>query len=618
MDTLYIGGKFIGHDAAIFVVFPNEKDVFAISNERLTRYKHDDLYPIAALHTLLQHRNIDPSGIRRVMFANAFVCQQFEIYEAKRYEMIQAKRQVLRAPYQADFQRAAQSFENLSSEEKVQFLQGTDQGKWLLQQITEGQHQSRVEPLADSMRRHIQAIFPNADIVLHHYDHQLCHAMSARMWSPFEKCLIVTCDGYGDGSFSKVYLSDEKGLTLFGESAYEHLQLSGKDGSYDGMGSPAGIYHYFTFLLGFQPDGDEGKVEALSAFGTPESFLLSELLGLFVLDKHRKCLVLQKAKAERVLNYERMRRLVETMKKEDLAATVQTFLEMVMVEYLKFVIGETGVRHICLSGGAAANVIMNLRIFELLTPHLYVVPAMADDGAAQGAAMLQLLDQGIQEKTLGWLKHRVMPYWGTSYAREDVRKRLETFSDQIEVRDQQTHWPEEAAKLVAEGHIGAIFQGRMEWGPRALGNRSIIADARNPHVRELVNKEIKKRPLFQPFCPSMLAEEQDRLFGQAYLNKHMTCAFRMKPEFRACLPSAVHIDGTARVQFVEEQDNPMYFRLLKKMKALTGYGVIVNTSFNRHGRTIVETPEDAIRDFLDTDLSFLMIEGWMVTRRTTA
>ena len=175
-------------------------------------------------------------------------------------------------------------------------------------------------------------------------------------------------------------------------------------------------------------------------------------------------------------------------------------------------------------------------------------------------------------------------------------------------------WPEEIADRIHAGAIGAIFQGRMEWGPRALGNRSILVSPINPRAKEIVNGKIKRRPFFQPVCPSMLANEMERLFERAYLNKHMTCAFKMRPDFQSILQSAVHVDGTSRVQFVSQTDNPALFRILVRLKELSGYGVVLNTSFNMHGRTIVESPEDALRDFLDTGLDFLVIEGYLVTR----
>jgi carbamoyltransferase len=206
-----------------------------------------------------------------------------------------------------------------------------------------------------------------------------------------------------------------------------------------------------------------------------------------------------------------------------------------------------------------------------------------------------------------------MPYFGTSYSPEEILAALKTETG-IKYTYLEDSWPEKAAELVAEGKVGALFHGRMEWGPRALGNRSIIADCRDPEITKKINGSIKNRPLFQPFCPSILEEERERLFEKSYPNKHMTCAFRMKQEFRDKIPASVHVDGTGRAQFVEEKDNPMYYRYLKELKRLTGYGVSINTSFNKHGRTIVETPKDGIRDFLDTNMDFVMMEGYLITR----
>ena len=169
--------------------------------------------------------------------------------------------------------------------------------------------------------------------------------------------------------------------------------------------------------------------------------------------------------------------------------------------------------------------------------------------------------------------------------------------------------------MIAKGNIIAIYQGSMEFGPRALGNRSILADPRDPKTRDKINSTVKRRPWFQPFCPSVLEEERERLFENSYKHKHMAIAFKMKKEFWNKLPSAMHIDGTARPQFVEEKDNSNYYRLLKKFKELTGYGIVVDTSFNLHGRTIVRTPEDALTDFIDCNIDALFIEGFFVKRK---
>jgi carbamoyltransferase len=262
-------------------------------------------------------------------------------------------------------------------------------------------------------------------------------------------------------------------------------------------------------------------------------------------------------------------------------------------------------------------VILNMHIYERLCENIFVIPAMGDDGIALGTCVLALAELGVTEQDLTFLRDGQLPYFGNHHPRAAVKKCLASFRSVVAFEDRSQDWPEMVAALLVQGEVGAIYQGRMEWGPRALGNRSILADPRFPSMRERINNVVKKRPVFQPFCPSVLAEEKDRLFERAYLNRHMTCAFRMRREFWAHLPSAIHIDGTARLQFVSADDNPMFYRLLSEFKRLSGFGVLINTSFNLHGRTIVNKPEDAIEDFLDSQLDFLLLDGYLVRRRAS-
>ncbi|HVY72271.1 MAG TPA: carbamoyltransferase C-terminal domain-containing protein, partial [Verrucomicrobiae bacterium] len=346
-----------------------------------------------------------------------------------------------------------------------------------------------------------------------------------------------------------------------------------------------------------------------------------ELMSLVTISTERG-IEIDHARALQLLNQGRVQELMARFSKEDLSAAVQKFAEETVMTYLRPLVEKSGARKICLSGGVTANVILNQRIYRELAEEVFIVPAMADDGAAQGAAILQLLARGHTPASLRWLGEKKMPYWGTCYTAAEARRRIDQFAAQCKTRltatDASKDWPEEAAAAICRGEVGAIFHGRMEWGPRALGNRSIIADARNPKIRDILNRDIKNRPSFQPFCPSMLAEERERLFGHSYQNPHMTIAFDLKREFWETLPGAIHIDGTSRVQFVTEEDNANYYRLLRRVKEITGYGVIINTSFNKHGRTIVESPEDALQDFLDSKLDFVVIEGHFVRKATQA
>lgn len=616
METLHLGIKFAGHDSCIFAIFPSEKDIFGIATERITRFKHDNLYPIPAVKKLLSYKNIDPKKIKKVFVSNCFAFQKDENFLSKRYEIQLAERKHFKAKFKGDLKNNLEKYSKLNHLQKFANLIGSLSGLFKLGMMIKGKIlRNKTEKVDKIINRVFQKIFPNAEIIVTHYDHELCHAVSSYYTSPFEKTILFTYDGWGDGDFSKVYIADNGKLELKTRSLYSPIDLRIDEKKRTIGYSIGGIYTYFTEILGFQPESDEGKVEALAAYGNWDNEIYYNLMNLARINEVELSIDMDNRAAEKYLNYSHIKKVITEHKKEDVAAAVQKFLENITIPYLKLIINKFNVKNLCLSGGVAANVIMNLRIFEEVTNKLHIVPAMADDGAAQGAAILQLLNNGYSYNNLKWLKEKKMPYYGTHYSHDEIHANLKKYKDQINIDDFGNEWPEKTAEMLVRGKIGAIFQGKMEWGPRALGNRSIVADPRRPEFRELINKEIKRRPLFQPFCPSILAEEKDRLFENAYLNKHMTCAFRMKKEFWNVLPGAVHIDGTARVQFVEKVDNPLYFRLLKKVKELTGYGVIINTSFNKHGRTIVESPKDAVTDFLDTDMDYLIIEGYCITRK---
>ena len=608
VKTLIIGCKAIGHDSALFIVMPEKKEVFGLSTERLTRYKHDKISPSIVLQRFIEYYKIDRNKVERVVLANSFKeYDPQELYE-NAPEISYATRKLF------PFKSGTETFGRKNFYKKFVALAPHLLGwRILLEKLKQHLGLVSKKPVEEIMLSYLKKTFPNAKIDNRSYDHHLCHALCAYMTSPFEKTTVFTYDGWGDDNCSRVYLIDRSQITLLASSPKEKPEALFPDGyraSRPLLASVGGIYQYFTFLLGFTPQADEGKVEALAAYGKPIPSLLEELVGLISIDENLS-MNLDVEKAKTVLSQTRLEEMSKREGRENMAATVQVFLETVTKDYVPQILAKTGAQELALAGGVSANVINNLMIYEHMTENLHITPAMADDGSAQGAAYAYLVES---KSDTSWLKGDKVPYLGTSYERKDIEKALSKYPD-LKVEDLGERWPEKVAELLAKGKIGAIFHGRMEWGPRALGNRSIVADPRRKDFREKINKEIKRRPGFQPFCPSILAEEKNRLFEKAYLNKHMTCAFRMKKEFWDKLPSAIHIDGTARAQFVEKNDNPMYYRLLKKVKELTGFGVVINTSFNKHGRTIVESPDDAICDFLDTDMDYLAMEGLLVRRK---
>ncbi len=423
------------------------------------------------------------------------------------------------------------------------------------------------------------------------YDHHYCHAVSAYTFSGLRKAGVLTLDGRGDFFASKVYTANN--------GVFNSHAASGEN---DSIGL---LYNSFTKALGFRVNSDEGKVEALAAYGNQNNELYSKL------KKHIRVAGLSVQITNKTIQkwfdpdvYEAA---VEKYGRENCARAVQQLTEDVGVELVQNAIDVLGVKDFAFGGGVFANVIMNMHIFEKTNiRRMYVVHAMGDSGAAAGAAIIAAKNEGFENPLLG----RVMPYFGQSYSRAQVASVLK--ANRLEYTDLGNDWPENVAALVASGKIVCIFHGRMEFGPRALGNRSVLANPTDEKVKNVLNNTIKKRTAFQPFCPSILESERKRLFENSYSNKFMTCAFKLRENFRNDLPAVIHIDGTARPQFVEKSDNPAFFRVLKELKQQTGFGVVLNTSFNLHGRTIVMTPQDAITDFLDCGIPYLCIEGFLV------
>lgn len=580
MTQLYIGTKFDGHDSAIFMVCPARNGLWGLATERLTRRKHDSMFPIAALERLVAYSGVRPKSVERVFFANSFSSDRDTVYPAGQYEFDLAERQA----------------------------------RGLSESPTPG---GPPETLHECMTRHLARIFPGAVVQVHHHDHEYCHALSSCFVSPFDTALLVTMDGVGDrGVFSRAYALAGGELRPIGLSRSDERIYDLAEGptGFSKACSIGGVYSFVTHALGFVVNCDEGKVEALAALGRCVPRIYGRLMAAVSLDREAHAITMDPEAVRQALSDPLIRQATGLAEKADIAATVQRFLEDVVVAYVDHLVAVTGMADLCLSGGVFANVILNMKIAERIPGRLFITPAVGDDGSAQGAAMAELLREGHSHADLGWLRDLRMPYFGTSYSRGEVLAALTAMQGDVRFDDREHDWPEEIAARIHSGQVGAVFQGRMEWGPRALGNRSILVDPTNPNAREIVNNRIKRRPSYQPVCPAMLLEEMDRLFEHAYANPHMTCAFRMRPQFQPRLPGAVHVDGTARVQFIAPSDNPALLRVLTRLKALSGFGVVLNTSFNMHGRTIVETPADALRDFLDMDLDFLAIEGYLVTR----
>ena len=604
-----MGTKYCGHDSALCLLDTNEKNIFAMSTERVTRIKHDQL-DITPILEKFKFSRIDYVAHSYSDFEDK--AQDGELREKMIYnkDIEKALRIIIKPSYIQDlnisrikknmaiFRALFTDFSAVKSYYSAKFKRS------LVNETPEGNKKAFVENIKINFKKF--GLRPKKVLF---YEHHLCHAIPSYYLSPFngEKVIAMTIDGQGDGFFSKIYFFEgTKSFKLIGQSSADFI------GGGDRFLSIGRIYNLFTQAMDLRPNSDEGKVEALAAFGSADKDLLTLLNNATNIDKNSLSIEFDIQKIQYFYDIEWLKNQRQKIGDENFCATVQSYLEDTVVDYLNAVYIKYPINNLCLSGGVAANIIMSLQIYERTNfKNIYVLPPMGDEGLAIGSAILAAIDL---DQDVAWLRDFKMPYFGDSYTREEVKLALQKFNN-ISFEDVEKNWPEEAAKSVAKGKICALFHGRMEFGPRALGNRSIVADPGQDNIRQRINSTVKRRPSYQPFCPSILEEDRVRLFKDSFAHKHMAIAFRMKEEFISDLPCAVHVDGTARPQFVEEEDNPNYYRYLKALKELTGYGVSLNTSFNLHGRTIVRTPHDAVVDFIDCNIDELYIEGFRVKRQ---
>jgi carbamoyltransferase len=415
-------------------------------------------------------------------------------------------------------------------------------------------------------------------------DHHASHAANAYLTSGFDQALIVTLDGYGSGLAGSVSEGRTGEIRRVSGIEYPH--------------SLGTFYESVTSALGMQPSRHEGKVVGLAAYGDP-GVLRDVLLARFE----------QTPGAFKILESNNMffaRWLASQFPKIDVAAAYQHVLEIVATTYVAHYVKQTGIRNLVLSGGVVANVKLNQRLKGIPgVEKIFIHPNMGDGGCGTGAALMQFHGREVNRPIAD-------VYWGPDYSDDDIAEALQRA--QLPFERHQPVEPKIAA-LIAAGKVVARFNGRMEYGPRALGNRSILYHAKEPAVNQWLNQRLG-RTEFMPFAPATLFEERHSCYqnvdGAEYAAQFMTITFDCTSQMKRDSPAAVHVDGTARPQLVTEQSNPSFHRILKEYYALSGIPCVINTSFNMHEEPIVCTPDDAIRAFLQGNLDYLAIGSMLV------
>ena len=458
----------------------------------------------------------------------------------------------------------------------------------------------------------------------HRVEHHQAHLASAFFVSPFERAALLSADGLGDFA-----------STMWGSGTGSRMKI---DGSISFPHSLGLFYSAVTQYLGFLKFGDEYKVMGLGAYGEPEQLDAVRnivrahgdgfRLGLEYFTHHRTGPEMSWAEADKTptlgkMFSEEMEKLLGPKRNpdepleqrhKDLASALQARLEEIYLGMLKKLSERTGLKAVCLAGGVAFNCVANGKIFDTTGfEHVYVHPAAGDAGLAVGAAYY------VWHQILGKPRSFVMDhaYWGPGYTRDEIRRAIDAnglAQNGCRVEElAEENLMQRTAAIVADGKILGWFQGRAEWGPRALGNRSIVADPRRPEMKEILNQRIKHREIFRPFAPSILAESTGEWFEKSHPSPFMTLAYSVRPEKRDKIPAPTHVDGTGRLQTVTREANPRYWSLIKSFEQLTGVPVVLNTSFNDN-EPIVCRPEEALDCFQRTQMDALVLGDFLITR----
>ena len=453
---------------------------------------------------------------------------------------------------------------------------------------------------------------------VHFVEHHRSHLASAFFCSPFESAAVVSIDGFGD------FIS-----AMWGIGQGNHIEIKSAVHFPHSLGL---FYTAFTQYLGFPKYGDEYKMMGLAAYGEPR---FVKQLGAIVQTAGDQCRLdldyfihdsegveMTWADGEPVLSAVYSRRLPQLFGESprqpgseirqfhtDLACSAQQVLEENYFALLQHVQRRTGQKNLCLAGGVALNCVANGHIFDRTDfQHVYVQPAAHDGGTSIGAALY--VQHEILKRPRSFVMRHV--FYGPEYSDHQIETALGDIGAVSHKLDAQCLIAETAAQL-SNGKVVGWFQGRMEFGPRALGNRSILADPRRPEMKDILNSRIKGREPFRPFCPSILSERLRDYFDADAPSPFMLMAYQVKPAQRDAIPAVIHQDGTCRVQTVEREVNPLYWELIRKFGELTGVPVLLNTSFNEN-EPIVNTPAEAIDCFARTSMDVLAIGPYLVLK----
>jgi carbamoyltransferase len=601
MKKAILGISAFYHDSAAALLVDGQI-IAAAQEERFTRRKHDSSFPLNACRYVLQEAGLNFKDLSAVAF----------------YEKPFLK-----------FERLLETYHAFAPSGFVSFVSAML--AWIKEKIF--------------MRRMLRDEFAKlgeGEVPLYFPEHHLSHAASAFYPSPFQEAAILTVDGVGEWATTAIGRGRGKEIEILKELQFPH--------------SIGLLYSAFTFYTGFAVNSGEYKLMGLAPYGNPDSPRTAEykskietelvdlrsdgsvVLNMDYFGYATGLKMANEAKWQKLFGVPRRKPESELSQAYmDMALAIQQVTEESVLRLAKTARELTGCKNLVMAGGVALNCVANGKILRAgIFDNLWIQPAAGDAGGALGAAYaVWHILYGNERQAVGPRDATQGSYLGPEFSGNEIERALSRYGAKARHYDDFRCLAADVARKLSEGNVVGWFQGRMEFGPRALGSRSILGDARNPEMQKKLNLKIKYREGFRPFAPSVLEEDIPDYFELDHESPYMLIVapvrkdrqnplppgYHGKPLYerlyflRSDLPAITHIDYSARIQSVSKETNPRYWELIHQFKELTGYGVIVNTSFNVRGEPIVCTPDDAYRCFMRTEMDYLVVGNYVLDKR---